>query len=148
MGCLTAAPNGSLIDVKLRGQPVAHVISRLWNSDSPNTVWLTAIWDVTFHGQSGVDYTPLANTLFADIIGVANMGSNCSDVSKLDLQRTFGARFNTPHGPETRVFSFRDMKMVYPTYPGVGVKGLSRTGNGSVILDAEDRCLTIWQAAA
>ena len=149
MNCLATTFNGSLIDVQLRGQPVAHVVSRLWSSDSPNTVWLSAIWDVTFHGPiMGVDYTPLANNLFSQIVGVSNMVSNCQDTGMLDLQRPFGARFNTPNGPETRVFSLRDLKMVYPTYPGVGVKELSKTNDGSIILDAENRCLDVWQAAS
>ena len=148
MSCLTPIANGSLIDVKLHNQPVVHVIPRLWNSDSPNTTWLTAIWDATFHGQViGVDYTPLAHNLFVEIVGGSSTLAECSDTGKLNLQRTYGARFNTPSGPETRVFSLRDMKMVYPTYPGVGVKSLSQIDSGSIILDADARCLTVWQGA-
>ena len=69
-----------------------------------------------------MDDTPLARNLFAEIVGVSSMGANCSDMSKLNLQRTSGARFNMPYGPETRVFSLIDMMMVYSTYPGVGNK--------------------------
>ena len=149
MNCLATTFNGSLIDVQLRDQPVTHVVSKLWSLDSPNTVWLSAIWDATFHGPlMGVDYTPLADNLFSQIVGVSNMVSDCQDAGMLDLQRTFGARFNTPNGPETRIFSLRDLKMVYPTYPGVGVKELWKTNDGSIILDPEDRCLDVWQAAS
>ncbi len=75
---------------------------------------LSAFWGVAFRGPvSGVDYSPLANTLFAQVVGVSKI-SDCEDVSKFNLQRTFAARFNTPKGPETRVFSVRDLKTVFP----------------------------------
>ena len=151
--------NTSMVDVMFPFREAVTVEARFWSPTSPSVAWVAAHWDAVsiVFGEQGLnmsayDTTSLANVWFAMISGEPGMRlQTCDSLDVTDEYRTlYGASFNTPQGPETRMISlFRyqerdDFTIISPKYPGVHLDAIPIKGD--LVLDPNNQCMLLWSA--
>ena len=154
---VTNPKNSSRVNVIWPQQDVLTMDLRTWNTELPHAVWVAVLWDAVsqkFAGEgmdlSAYDTTFLANTLYSTLLGEPGMRLQpCTSLDVNDEVRTlYGASFNTPQGPETRmisIFNWVDsdsFSMISPQYPGVRLDTITIGKN--LVLDPGGQCMQLW----
>jgi hypothetical protein len=152
--------NASRVDVMFPSRETVTVEARVWSIASPSVGWVAAHWDAVsiIFGEQGLDMsaydtTSLANVWFSMISGAPGMRlQTCDSLDVTDKFRAlYGASFNTPQGPETRmIFLFRyqernDFTIISPKYPGVLLDTIPIKDD--LVLDPKNQCMLLWSVS-